>query len=1000
MKFNSKLVYIAIFLILVISYLSYLFILEGHKKDILQSQKIAAHDRFVNFNDTLQKNLTSFENNIISILNNRQFIEYLQAKHKRYYLINEIDEITYKKSYVEELFLSISLNSNDIFQLRYIDPFGKEEVRVDKRRNGTVFLVDNLQDKSDRYYFTDTKKAAQNSFWYSKFDLNIEYGQIEKPLRPTLRVSTPVYTNGIFDGILIVNIDMNNTLNTLFKNTPLRKVLLDEDNHILFSNDTHLDNWSRYLNTPKFKHEEVFELLDERVDIHNDEKLRLKIYYENQDIESLLDSDRINLILYILIIDMVLLLILFILFKNSYLNHAIEKALEKQEDLLNKINSFIIMSKTDVDGNITYVTDEFCRLSEFTKEELIGKKHNIIKDNEVDPKVYEDLWATIINGNQFHTKLPIITKSGERRYWDINIFPQKDDNGNIIEYIAYRRDETAQTLLKEHNKILEQEIDRRTKELQDTVIELNHANETLSNINEELACSDEELRAQQEELIERQNKIIELSDAKEQFLSNMSHEIRTPLNGIVGITDILLNDDNLDKNTTEKLNIIKSSSRILNTVVNDILDYTALKSGKIQIYKNEFNFKEMIKNIENLMKPEIVAKGLNFDVSIDEKIENILIGDEFRINQIIMNLLSNAKKFTQRGFIKLNLNCVYKDEEKIRIRFGVIDSGIGMDDEVKKNIFTAFNQSDKSNTSKHRGTGLGLSICKYLINMMHGKVWFESSLNKGTMIFFSLDLKYTNHKDMTTSNYTDKFVTLKEKKTALLVEDDKVNQIVGKTLLEKIGFNIEIAENGLEAVNKCRVNQYDIIFMDIQMPIMNGYDATIKIKEFNEKTPIVALSAGALPEDIHKSHEVGMDMHISKPIVMRDINLVIEKFFEINEKKIIEVTKEIETKIEKEKSSIIDLLSLMETFNDKETIKELLDLFKDSYADYEECFEKYDDDMTKKYIHKLKGAAGNLKFKEIQSLCKEYENSIDSKDLVIDKIKDTLKKLIEEIENF
>lgn len=410
-------------------------------------------------------------------------------------MFSELDKTEVTKKYLEELFLSIAINSDDLFQLRYLDPFGKEEIRIDKRRNGTVFLVDNLQDKSDRYYFTESKNKQDGTFWYSKIDLNIEHGQIEIPLRPTLRVSTPIFTNGIFDGILIVNVDMTNTLNQLFKEKAFKKVLIDDENHILFSNVMGLENWSRYLKTQKFNNDGKVSLLEESIDFHNDEKLKLKIYYENGDLDIYLNDIKNSLILKILVFDIVFLFIIFIIFKNSYLKLAVNKALKVQEDLINKVNSFVIMSKTDVNGNITYVTDEFCRLSEYSKEELLGKNHSMIKDNEVDPALYENLWKTITKGEHFHTKLPIITKSKERRYWDINIYPQKDDKGNIVEYIAYRRDETAQTLLEKHNEILQIEIDKRTNQLRNTIDELNQANENLSRINEELACSDEELRA-------------------------------------------------------------------------------------------------------------------------------------------------------------------------------------------------------------------------------------------------------------------------------------------------------------------------------------------------------------------------------------------------------------------------------------------------------------------------------------------------------------------------
>ena len=995
MKIKLSSVFILALLTVIASYLSFDYFYEKEKSCILIEHKQLAKENFEDVNKNLTTKLNEYKTILTSISNKKNFTEFIKYYNKSI-IPNSITDEKLIDSFVNELFLTVGLNNKDIFQLRYLDKEGNEVVRVDKK-DDKVFLIDNLQDKSNRYYFEDSKDVKKGTFWLSKVDLNVEQGQIEVPYKPTLRVSTPVYIQNFFEGFLIVNINMNNILQLMISNRTFKKVLLDKENNILISNDKYLNIWSNYLNTDKFKiqNNEIL-LFEDILSLNNNEGLKLKILYDDIKIANILNEYRISLLLNIIAIDILVFIILLVLFKNTYLSQTIKRALEKKEELHEKINSFVIMSRTDLDGKIVHVTDQFCNLSGYSKEELLGKTHSIVKDPSVDDSVYKELWKTIKKGKVYKKDLPIITKSGEKRYLYINIYPELDQNDKLIGYIAYRKDNTAEILLKEHNEILKKKIDSKTKKLKDTISKL-------SNLNEELACSGEELRAQQEELIEKQEKIMELSTIKEQFLSNMSHEIRTPLNGIVGITDIILNDNECPDTLKEKLNIIKSSSRVLTNVVNDILDFTALKNGKIKIFENKFSLKNLINNVDSLMRPEIESKGLDFSVELDEKINDVLIGDEFRLNQVIMNFLSNAMKFTNDGNIKLRVVSVRNEEKYNKIKFVVTDTGIGMTEDIKKNIFKAFTQSDKSNTSKFRGTGLGLTICKELIELMGGNIWFESNLDRGTMMFFTVKLNHSDVKFLDIDN-SDKRIYLENKKTALLVEDDNINQVVAKTLLNKIGFTVILANNGLEALELCKTRDFDIIFMDIQMSVMNGYDATINIKKFNALTPIVAISAGALPEDIYKSHEVGMEMHITKPIVIKNINKVIKKYFN-TKKEIKETNKSRTIKFQDDSSQensevkILNYNLLLNTLNDEDIVLELLKLFVKKYENHEDDINSIikNKDELREYIYRLKGISGNLKLNSIYDLCSLYLTNENNIDEIVEKIKENIFKAIIEI---
>ena len=443
--------------------------------------------------------------------------------------------------------------------------------------------------------------------------------------------------------------------------------------------------------------------------------------------------------------------------------------------------------------------------------------------------------------------------------------------------------------LQKFNETLEQKVSEQTKELKKINLELSISNEQLTttnqelhNSNEELLITEEDLRIRQMELISQHEKILELSKIKGQFLANMSHEIRTPLNGIVGITRLMLEDSkDMKQKHKEQLNIIKKSSEILTNVVNDILDYSALSTGNITLFEEEFSLVSMLEHIQSITEINIKEKGIKYIVDIDKQLQGNVIGDEFRISQILMNIINNATKFTKKGYIKLKVRKRISQSEVCALRFTIVDTGIGMNDNVQNSLFNSFIQSDQSNTREHKGTGLGLSIVQQLVHLMKGKVTTQSTEGQGSTFFVDITLKCasttSNKKEIPNSTYYH----LTKSKKALFVEDDEINQLVISETLKKIGFETDYANNGKEAVEKTKINEYDIIFMDIQMPIMDGYEATKLIRQDNKEIPIIALSAGVMAKDIDKSLEAGMNMHIAKPIVYNEINEVLDRYFEV-----------------------------------------------------------------------------------------------------------------------
>ncbi len=511
--------------------------------------------------------------------------------------------------------------------------------------------------------------------------------------------------------------------------------------------------------------------------------------------------------------------------------------------------------------------------------------------------------------------------------------------------------------------------------------------------------------------------------AKSVFLSNMSHEIRTPLNVILGLTSIL-QKSNFDNPVIDKKNLdgIQFSAENLLMLINDILDFSKIEAGKLTLHNTDFNIKELILNISRGFKIKADEKGLVYKMFIDPLVPKFIIGDQLRLNQILINLLGNAIKFTHQGQVAIQVTMVNNDDNFITINFSVSDTGVGIPMDKLKNIFESFYQIHKPGKNKIEGTGLGLSISKQLIEIQGGTLHAESKLGVGSTFNFSIKYGKSDFKSSTTikNQSTTGNTTLISGMKILVVEDNKMNQFFIKQLLANWDIDADIAEHGEIALNKLEDNVYDMILMDMHMPIMDGPETAEQIRQSKNskinKIPIVACSADVFPESKKKAIEAGMNFYLTKPISEEALEEILYSLKQKATQKTMPETKPMQD-LKKPQSPIVkkkcDLSFLKKTFdNDTEIIKSVLQIFlEETPGDYKKlqiAIEDQNEINTKEVAHKLKssfktiGLEGpSLILEQIEHLSKDHHFEKISKlffelDLsfseIINEIKDSLQE--------
>lgn len=622
----------------------------------------------------------------------------------------------------------------------------------------------------------------------------------------------------------------------------------------------------------------------------------------------------------------------------------IENLLKNQEEKYRNIIANMNLGLVEVDKseNVIFANQGFLNISGYSKEEIIG--HNATElfvsgENTDLVKQKSEMRQLGISDTY---QIPVKNKKGEVRWWMVSGAPNYNDMGELIGTIGIHLDITEQ-------KKLELELES-------------------AKINAE-----------------------EASKAKEVFLANMSHEIRTPLNAIIGMIRELSKEE---LSATQKICVENSSvaSKHLLSIINNILDISKIEAGELTIENEHFVLNQSVNNVLSIMSSRAEEKGIYLRSEFSSKIHDALIGDPLRIEQILINLVGNAVKFTNKGGITIKCKLLTDAYHEQKIQIAVSDTGVGMDNNYLKNIYNKFSQEDKTVSRKYGGTGLGLAITFELIQLMDGSIDVESEKNAGTTFYVNVTLKKGSMSNVKNDLIIDEIINLEGVKI-LLVEDNEINRLVANNTFKHHNCIVDEAVNGIEAIEKLRSKKFDIILMDIQMPEMDGLEATQIIRnELKIQAPIIALTANAFKTEIEKCKAIGMNDYVTKPFEENTLLKIISKYVNKNssllpsQEKIISVENE---------DLLYDLSSLKAmSHGDNGFIKKMISLFIEQIEQYlvqiQEANSKHDYDTISKITHKLKSSAGSMgivsiknEIKELELLCIENHENIKISTLII-----------------
>jgi PAS domain S-box-containing protein len=610
-------------------------------------------------------------------------------------------------------------------------------------------------------------------------------------------------------------------------------------------------------------------------------------------------------------------------------------------------------------GKITDMNNASVDIIGRSREKLIGTDFfDYFTEPQKAREVYQEVFA-----KESVAGSPLTLRHTEGKLTDVlfNGSIYKDNSGKVLGVVIVARDISDQ------------------KRIATELTESKVFAELATAIAEEAKNKAEEATKVAEEL----TRIAEVAvNAKQQFLSNMSHEIRTPMNAIIGFTKVLLKTEMTDKQM-EYLSAIKVSGEALTVLINDILDLAKVDSGRMTFEQIPFKMETSLSAMLHLFETKIREKNLELIKNYDKNIPEVLIGDPIRLHQIILNLVSNAVKFTSEGKITVSVSVLSEDADSVTLEFAISDTGIGISKEKIETVFEVFQQASSGTSRLYGGTGLGLAIVKQLVEPQGGSISVKSKLEEGTTFSFTLSFQKTEEKALADLDLVKLDPEIKNIRI-LVVEDIALNQLLMKTILNEFGFEFDVASNGKIAIEKLQHNTYDIILMDLQMPEMNGFEATEYIRnKMNSKIPIVALTADVTTVDLAKCRSVGMNDYLSKPV---DDRLLYNKIAEFVKKPIHQRNKEtIENSYsQSENLKFVDLSNLSRrTKADPKLMMEMISLYLNQtpslIAAMKQGLHDKDYSALQSAVHKMVPSFSIMGIsKDFENIAKKVQEDVDN----------------------
>jgi PAS domain S-box-containing protein len=975
-------------------------------------------------------------------------------------------------------------NSRKVYdQIRLLDESGMEIVRINfNEGDPSIILLDKLQNKAKRYYFSDTFALDKGQVFVSPLDLNIEHGQIERPqtceallkdavwgsiwvkvkqgeyAKPMMRFGTPVFdAQGRKRGIVLLNYLGANLLENIDEvagNRNSRSMLLNRDGYLLkgpcpddewgfmYGDGKELTFGRDYPQAWRQIHSEeegqfetsqglftfatVYPLLEGQTSSSGADNAfaasttRLDAKGYNWKIVShmpavTLYSGRNTLVFWLLVTTFLLTILIAAGSLKLALAHISKQRTQEMLAESESRHKTLYESSRDAIMTLAPPTWKFTAGNQATVE-LFGanveKEFLAVGPEDVSPQYQPD---GRLSSTKAQREIDRAMKEG------VNFFEWTHMKLNGQEFPAT----VLLTRIELQGKQLLQATVRDITEQKQAEDKLKQANEEVEDINElllESTARANDMAAQAEMA----------NVAKSQFLANMSHEIRTPMNAIIGFSDMLADED-LTEEQKADVHTIRGSAMNLLKLINDILDSSKIEAGQLDVEIIDSSLGKLLNSIESMMKVQVSEKSLDFQIITNKDVPAHIYSDPYRLQQCLVNLLSNALKFTDQGHVNLKVS-LHKDNGKHSIRFDIEDTGIGIPKDRQVAIFDSFTQADDSTTRKYGGTGLGLTVTRQLVELLGGELSVTSEEGKGSV--FSLTVP--TGVDITGQPLLDRDKLLNQEMgesekvnptlfsgRVLVAEDVEGNQKLMELMLSKLGVDVVIAEDGNQAIQKAMSQSFDLILMDMQMPHMNGYEATCALRQHGYKIPIVALTANAMKGDDQKCIDAGCDGYLTKPIDRRELLRILDKYLSASQEATNEAIDSVPAPMHEHDplsskhissqgqsstsnnadniSEIIDWDQLIERLGDEDIVREIMPTYmKDTHDRFEKlskAVEIGDCTAIESHAHALKGVGRNLGVDQLSDLAHQMEragrdNDIEASTLHFSGLKAEIEKVL------